>query len=257
VSGKRVAIALLILIVLALQVLYMVNVLTTDPVRTESQNQVAVEIDPRHSVQITVSPAPAPACRPDRADVVPVVADPAITARVHAAWARIEAVLAARTPATAASLRPPAPLDKIARTQARMSVAFPPDLVASLLRHDGADQVAGFEFPPFHRALGLDEILDTWESTCRVLAGHLSRSGWNPAFVPFAAAGDGGYLLVDQRAGGRVGDYYPEDGVRFAGQPPSLTALLEGVATSLETGQPYAGRYRPIVTTSGQLDWDF
>ena len=54
--------------------------------------------------------------------------------------------------------------------------------------------------------------------------------------------------------GGRVGDYYPDDGTRFENQPRSLTELLEAVAASLETGAPYAG-HRPIVTPDGTLDW--
>lgn len=81
---------------------------------------------------------------------------------------------------------------------------------------------------------------------------------WHPEFVPFAASSDGGSLLVDQRPGhhGRVGEFYPEDGVNFAEWPASVADLLEGTALSLKTGRPYDGRYRPRVDADGLLDWE-
>lgn len=81
---------------------------------------------------------------------------------------------------------------------------------------------------------------------------------WHRAFVPFATAGDGGCLLVDQRPGGhgRVGESYPEDGTGFDRWPASVVELLEGVAQALESGKPYAGRYRPVVNAGGRLDWE-
>jgi cell wall assembly regulator SMI1 len=181
--------------------------------------------------------------------------DEATTVRVNAAWARIEAVLAAKAPRVAASLRPGANADALLTAHVRMGVAFPADLVASLQRHDGA---TWFMFPPFHRFLALDETYRQWLTTCRTVAGaHLGDDWWHRSFVPFAAAGDGGYLVLDQRpgSGGRVGDYDPEEGTRFEGRPRSLTEMLEAVATSMETGQPYAGRYRPEFTPGGTLHW--
>jgi hypothetical protein len=76
--------------------------------------------------------------------------------------------------------------------------------------------------------------------------------------VPFATDGSGGCLLVDQTDGGhgRVGDFHAEDGTHFEGRPASLTELLEGTARSLETGCPYAGRYRPKVGPDRVLDWE-
>jgi cell wall assembly regulator SMI1 len=185
--------------------------------------------------------------------------DRATTERVNSAWLRIERWLSKHAPATRASLRRPAAPERVHAAQARMSVAFPPDLVASLRRHDGADQSGGgFTLPPFHRPMSLDQIIDEWVGNCSVMpeVGVFS-DWWDRAFVPFATLGDGGCLLVDQRPGGhgRVGEFYPEDGTSFQLWPASVGELLDGVARSLETGRPYAGRYRPLTTPDGTLDW--
>lgn len=184
--------------------------------------------------------------------------DSATTARVNAVWSRIERWLAAKAPRTHAALRPPASRARIAAAQTRMSVAFPADLVASLRRHDGASAIDGFDLPPFYRLLNLDEMRLDWETSCEVLAADAPEDDWwHRAFVPFASAGDGGCLLVDQRPGGhgRVGEFYPDEGTGFDRWPASVTELLEDVARSLETGEPYAGQYRPTVDAERRLDW--
>jgi cell wall assembly regulator SMI1 len=141
-----------------------------------------------------------------------------------------------------------------------MSVAFPPDLVASLRRHDG---VTGHRFtlPFLFQPLAVNEIPREWSVTCSVLRNAQDEwdgDWWHRSFVPFATAGDGGCLLVDQRPGGhgRVGEFYPEEGVDFTRWPGSVTELLEKTALSLETGRPYENRYRPTVNGEGILDWE-
>jgi cell wall assembly regulator SMI1 len=261
-TGKRIAIALLILIVTALQVLYMNSVYADDPPRAEQQPRHAfVEAGTAYAIPppvVAQSAVPVPAgCGPARSSVTPTVPDAATTARVNAAWSRIEAALGAKAPLVAASLRPGATADALAAAQARMAVPYPADLVASLLRHDGAASRAGFEFPPFYRYIGLDASYAAWSTTCRIVARIGFRGDWwHRSHVPFAEAGDGGYLVVDARPGmgGRVGDYYAEAGTSFDKQPRSLTELLEAVAASLETGAEYAG-YRPVVLPDGTLDW--
>lgn len=264
-TGKRIAIALLILAVAALQALYMISLYADDPpeaeqsaVRGYADAQTAQALQPPVRVQPAV-PSPVPAgCSPARSGVVvPTTPDAATTARVNAAWSRIEAALGAKAPLVAASLRPGATADALAAAQARMEVPYPADLVVSLLRHDGTASRTGFEFPPFYRYIGLDALYATWSTTCRVLAGRgFGGDWWHRSFVPFAEAGDGGYLVVDARSGmgGRVGNYYPEAGTRFENQPRSLTELLEAVAASLETGTPYAG-CRPVIMPDGTLTW--
>jgi cell wall assembly regulator SMI1 len=177
---------------------------------------------------------------------------------VNAAWRRIEKWLAKHAPASARSLRPPARAARIDDLQRRMSVAFPADLVASLRRHDGASR---FTLPPFFTPESLDGILGDWKVNC----GILTREGtagtnpwWHRSFVPFAGSADGGSLVTDQRPDGRgqVGEFYAEDGTTFERWPGSVAELLELTAASLETGQPWAGRYRPRVDGDGALDWE-
>jgi cell wall assembly regulator SMI1 len=187
-------------------------------------------------------------------------ADARAAARADAAWTRIERWLAANAPATHRTLRPPATPERIAAAQAHLSTAFPPDLVASLRRHDGVEATAAaFTLPPFFRPLPLDHLVREWTVDCQVTADLAPTPfGWHRAFVPFAADGSGGVLIVDQRPGGhgRVGRFDPEmGGPGFEQWPASLADLLEKVATSLETGTPYDGRYRPTVAAGGVLDW--
>jgi cell wall assembly regulator SMI1 len=198
-------------------------------------------------------------CPQSAGTVAPGVPTAATTARVTAAWTRIETWLATHAPATRAALGAPASSAEVAAVQRRMSVAFPPDLVASLQRHDGSAERAGFTLPPFYRFLSTGEMMTEWTADCSLMAlrEDLGNDYWSPRYVPVARAPDSGALLLDQRPGGhgRVGEFYPEDGTAFAGWPATFTGLLEGTATSLETGAPYAGRYLPQVTDDGALRW--
>jgi hypothetical protein len=196
-------------------------------------------------------------CPRDLPGVTPTDPDAATVARVDAAWDRIERWLGARAPATAAALRPGAPADTVAAAQRRMSVRFPPDLVASLRRHDGGGRGADALLPPFHRLFTVGEVVNEWWMYCEVTASTGNDGDyWNRRYVPFAGRDDM-LLIVDQRAPGhgRVGRFYSEDGASFADWPGSLVELLEQVAAALETGQPVIGRYRPAVRFDGTLDW--
>ncbi|MDW5329852.1 SMI1/KNR4 family protein [Plantactinospora sp. KLBMP9567] len=265
VSGKRVLVVLLVVFLASVLLLCgLTLVAPTDPVVTQritTIQEMPNEAGPTARLPMPVrtsTPARPPslaACARPAGKVVGTVPDAATTARVDAAWLRIERWLARHAPRSRAGLRPPAAPARIAALQARMSVAFPADLVASLRRHDGADN---FDLPPFYRPLRLDQIAADWAVNCKVRVDvSMDDHWWHPSFVPFASAGDGGSLLVDQRPGGhgRVGEFYPEDGTGFDGWPASVTELLVGVAKSLETGEPYSGRYRPTVDAEGRLDW--
>ncbi|SNY53211.1 Cell wall assembly regulator SMI1 [Paractinoplanes atraurantiacus] len=210
-------------------------------------------------LSITRDAAPVPVPRrtpqsicPENAGPVTVTRpDAATTARVDKAWQRIEAWLAAHAPVSAGTLGRPAPHDRIDALQRRMSVAFPADLVASLRRHDGLSAAFGFDLPPFYMPAALNGILAEWQANCR------TSGAWDKGLVPFARTLDGGCLLVDQRPGGhgRVGEYFPEDGVSFERWPASVTEFLEQTAKALETGRPYGGHFRPRVA-DGTLDWE-
>jgi cell wall assembly regulator SMI1 len=215
----------------------------------------------RSTVPVTAAPdrAATDACPQNAAGVTPTRPAAATTARVDAAWRRIEKWLAKHAPVDARTLRPPAPAEDVDALQRQMSVAFPPDLVASLRRHDGLTGY-GFSLPPFFEPSSLVEIRSDWVVNCGVLDDQdtsWTEAWWDRRFVPFAAAGDGGSLVVDQRPGGhgRVGEFYAEDGTSFERWPASVTALLEGTASALETGRPYAGQYTPKAI-DGRLDWD-
>ncbi|MGX6607414.1 hypothetical protein ACWKSP_35605 [Micromonosporaceae bacterium Da 78-11] len=173
-------------------------------------------------------------------EVTATRADPDTVARVGAAWTRIEKWLAEKAPAGSEALRPPATATQIDHLQRRMSVAFPADLVASLARHDG-----GLTLPPDFTLESTAQIVSTWMVNC---AGRADK-----ALVPFAAAADGRSLYVDQRPGGRgrIDEFGPD----LAQWPASLTELLEQTATALETGDWFAGRYRPMID-DGRLAWE-
>lgn len=181
----------------------------------------------------------------------------AVTARVDAAWQRIEKWLAAEAPGIRTSLRPPARAADVARVQQRMSVPFPPDLVASLQRHDGVT-AGGFTLPFMHRPMSIAEIPGDWRTNCDTLADTPGPDSgwWDRQLVPFAATGDGGSLVVDQRPGrhGRVGEWFHETGPTFEAWPASVVELLEQTATSLETGKPFADRWTPAIA-GGRLEW--
>ncbi|HEX8347861.1 MAG TPA: SMI1/KNR4 family protein, partial [Actinoplanes sp.] len=200
-------------------------------------------------------------CPENQGRVTPARPDRITTRRVNAAWKRIEDWLAAHAPRSRRSLRPPARAGAVDHLQKRMSVSFPPDLVASLRRHDGVT-AGGFPLPFMHEPLPVGRIADEWLSTCAALTSVFTEDDldwWNKAYVPFATAGDGGYLLVDQRPGshGRVGEFYNETGVDFERWPGSVAELLERTARALETGRPFGNRYRPKVDKEGDLGWDF
>src|SRR5262249_31196389 len=120
-----------------------------------------------------------------------------------------------------------------------------------------------FVLPPFYTPQSLSGMLADWTGTCGIIATEdTSWTGdtpwWDRAYVPFAEDGSGGVLFVDLRPGehGRVGEFYPDDGGNSATWPGSVAELLEGTASSLESGRPYAGHYRPKVGADGLLDWD-
>ncbi|MER7009166.1 SMI1/KNR4 family protein [Dactylosporangium sp. NPDC000555] len=258
--AKKAALGLAVALVVALVVLFLCNGVGMSAF---TMREAELHTPPPAQPSVHVQPpvprrSPERACPPSRFGPTAAAQDPTAGARVEAAWTRIERWLAAKAPVSYASLRGPAAPQRIAAAQAGMSVAFPPDLVASLRRHDGVEAAAAFTLPPFHRPLPLAQIVATWTVNCRVLADLApGPDWWDKGFVPFAADGGGGCLLADQRPGhhGRVGEFDPETGARFERWPASTAELLEDVADALETGSPFDGRYQPTVTAAGELDW--
>ncbi|MFD9891711.1 SMI1/KNR4 family protein [Amycolatopsis sp. NPDC059027] len=193
---------------------------------------------------------------PDRLPEVPA----AVSAKVDAAWARIERWLGAHAPAT--RLGPPADLTRLASAQREIGVPFPAELVASLRRHSGFEQIGSgtFTFPPFYAPSSIDEIARNAKTLCTVLAEPVVDSGvgswWHGQWLPFAEDGGGNSLFLDQRGhAGRLGEHDNEGSANFDRWPASLTDLLDQTATALETGGPAFGRYPPKVE-KGVLDWE-
>ncbi|GAA4547166.1 SMI1/KNR4 family protein [Amycolatopsis samaneae] len=218
---------------------------------------------------VPTAPIPAPpsgapvdtGCRPGQGpDRLPDVST-AVSARVDAAWARIERWLVAHAPGS--RLGPPADPARVAAAQREIGVPFPAELVASLRRHSGFDQIGGngFTFPPFYQPISIDGIAREAKSLCTVLGEPVIGSGtgswWHGQWLPFAVDGSGENLFLDQRQGrdGRLGEHDNEGDANFDRWPTGLTDLLEQTATALETGRPAFGRYPPKVE-KGVLDWE-
>lgn len=207
-------------------------------------------------------------CHPRRRP--PVIRRPArrVTARVDAAWTRLDRWLARHAPRTYQELNPPAKPRDIADAEARMGVRFPDDLKASLLRHDGAKFGKG-SFFFVYRLTPVDEIVNDWKISCEVAEdaapsgskepkGYVDPEGfwWHGSAIPFAMDGGGDNLVLDGK--GRVGHFFHEEGLTFEGSWawPSYLDFLEDVADALESGEPL--RDSPhSVTPEGDLDWTY
>ncbi|KJY18558.1 SMI1/KNR4 family protein, partial [Streptomyces katrae] len=87
-----------------------------------------------------------------------------ITSTVEESWDRIESWLARHAPITHGLLRPAAVLADITAAEARLGVAFPPDLRESLLRHDGVELQDGTLRLDYYGPLsGVEEIVRSTE----------------------------------------------------------------------------------------------
>ncbi|MFD7097328.1 SMI1/KNR4 family protein [Streptomyces xanthophaeus] len=94
---------------------------------------------------------------------------------VQDSWSRIDAWLREHAPRTFATLGPPAGPEEIAAAEEELGVTFPPDLVASLLRHNGAlDGEEAFRFSTHDRLLSVSEIV---ADTNQVHAQHRRGPG--------------------------------------------------------------------------------
>ena len=211
-------------------------------------------------------------------------------APVEESWKRIVAWVAGSAPATASSGRVRQRAG-VRRPTARPTWSGPTDLppdLAEWWRLAGTD-AAGFErlIPFEHTPLTLAAALEArrhrldlhlrrGESIVDGEAGDPSR-GFQSAFVPIAADGDGRYLFVDLRGGplhGCVGEWDDTGGFVDVISWPSVAEMLGDIADALEHGVPAltfhaAGRLRhfvdhpeiPVltcraaVTPAGQLTW--
>ncbi|WP_228974625.1 SMI1/KNR4 family protein [Streptomyces sp. DH12] len=179
---------------------------------------------------------------------------------VQDAWNRIDEWLREHAPRTFATLGPPAAHEEIAAAQEELGVTFPPDLVASLLRHNGAvDGAETFLFRTHDRLLGVGGIVEDTRFMRHVAEDRDeedAESYWHHGFVKFGSHGatsDG--LVVDCRPGrdsfGAVGRFFDETGTGF-GHADSLGGYLTELADQLERG-----RDSGAVTFNGRLLWEW
>jgi cell wall assembly regulator SMI1 len=188
---------------------------------------------------------------------------PAVTQRVNRAWEQIEKWLAANAPETAATLAPPAIPVSIASLQRQIGVPLPPELIASLLRHDGTHSTARAAswLPGFYRPLSTAAIAQRAESMCDVLESNgfdgSVGTWWHGQVIPIAADTSTGIVLLDQRPGqlGRLGSHSEGSDMRFGHLPATFAELLEATSNALRTGTVVFEHYRPKVVDR-RLEWD-
>ncbi|MFF4012591.1 SMI1/KNR4 family protein [Streptomyces sp. NPDC001717] len=179
---------------------------------------------------------------------------------VQDSWDRIDEWLRENAPRTFATLGPPARREEIAAAEEELGVTFPPDLVASLLRHNGArDGAEAFRFSTHDRLLSLSEIVgDTqWmRDIAEDLDEEEAEHYWIDAYLKFGSYGvtaDG--LTIDCRRGqdsyGAIGRFFDETGTDF-GRADSLGAYLAELGDQLESG-----RDGGAVTFNGRLLWEW
>lgn len=170
---------------------------------------------------------------------------------VEESWARIDAWLARHAPRTLRSLRPPASKEEIAEAERTLGVTFCPDLVASLLCHDGTDLGAG--------VLTLDGV--TLAPLTDIVSNSLSRRGigadedygdeelagyWRDEWVMITRgvawdSYDGRFITHrDGENYGRVGYFFTGDAPSFT-EWGSLRAMLADLADALERRRPMRG----------------
>ncbi|MFF7816243.1 SMI1/KNR4 family protein [Streptomyces sp. NPDC007945] len=189
---------------------------------------------------------------------------------VDAAWDRIDRWLLTHAPRTFATLAPPAREEDIRATERELGVAFPPDLRASLLRHDGTRPgPEALRFDTHDRLLGLRGMVEA-TGFLRSIAADLydeeeeeeeeeNEDGadgyWAHGYVQFGSyevTADGVVIDCDPRRDtyGTIGRFFDEIGTTF-GKADSLGAYLTRLADGLEgTAHP-----APVVF-AGRLIWE-
>lgn len=179
---------------------------------------------------------------------------------VQDSWSRIDAWLRAYAPRTFATLRPPAGHEEMTAAQEELGLTFPPDLVASLHRHNGAwDGPEAFRFSTHDRPLGVSGILRDTRFMRNIAEGldeGEAEDYWHHGYVKlgsYGATSDG--LTIDCRTGrdsfGAIGRFFDETGTRF-GKADSLGGYLAELADQLERGRD-AG----VVTFNGRMFWEW
>lgn len=193
-------------------------------------------------------------------------------------WARLLSWCDANAPVTAAGLNPPAEPQTVRDAEIATGTTWTPELREWFALHNGSDH--GRAFPqvlPGYRPMTLAELVRDWRSLVGIWAGPTTemekiegrRLLADPAgttaftyvssYIPIAADSTRCRLVVDTRDGddaGCVVGFASDDGVDEGTMRwPSIGAMLQDVADSLETNRPCKG-WVPYVEDS-ELYWDF
>jgi hypothetical protein len=211
-AERRASLWLPAILVVAALVITLAVVFTPSASRGERSVPTPAPISaPSPTPMATLTPmAPVPsarACTRQRQPIVVRTVDPLVRQAVNRQWRRIERWLRANAPRTYAALGAPGRTRTVAIAEAQIGMAFPEDLHASLLRHNGG---LGF--------LGIRQIRDTWRRAC--------AQGQNLA-IPVMARGAVVHRLDPADQGAHL-------------------RLLRSYASALEASEPVGG-LRPVV----------
>ncbi|MER7758200.1 SMI1/KNR4 family protein [Streptomyces sp. NPDC097619] len=196
-------------------------------------------------------------------------------ATIEESWTRIENWLSEHAPLSRTRLRPPARPEDISAAEQTLGLRFHPDLIASLLRHDGVEQADGTpELSYFGPLAPLSELVQTTLATRGTdpegspesdgedeeenEEGDEEEAAWHPQWVLITLgigwqATDGLFLsCLPGPHHGQIGEYVDEDFPAFTDWP-SLGHLLADYAEALEQGRAFEQQLP--VTEDGVLLW--
>ncbi|MFE7382455.1 SMI1/KNR4 family protein [Streptomyces zhihengii] len=181
---------------------------------------------------------------------------------VRAAWARIDAWLAAHAPRSFALLAPPADPADVERAQQETGLRFPQELLDSLACHDGSHGSPVLPGRPLLPAEGIIavrrramDLLEWAEQQGWAEDDDEGEPTWHPMWVPFAE-GDGDAEVIDLRTWetyGLVGTVHHDEG-GLQDTWPSLGAYLTATADALDQGGT-VGVTAPYLTPDRALEW--
>lgn len=172
--------------------------------------------------------------------------------RIARAWERIETWLEAHAGPVLANLAPGASDEDIASLSAAIGCELPPDVVASLKRHDGQRDelpglVGGWELLSC-RGIGQEwgiwkGLLDNGElgGASTPADPRIKTNWWSPRWIPVTSSGSGNHHCadLDPAAGGNAGQVivmWHDDGARPL-VAASYVEWLEQIADGLESGR--------------------
>ena len=185
---------------------------------------------------------------------------------IEASWRRFTGWLAREAPASHDCLNPAASLEDIEAAETANRSSFPAELRSLLRLNNGATQFLRGEFrlaagvlPGGHRLLSASEVVEHRKMLDDILRGmdqDMVGWWWHPDWIPFAAHVAADALVIDLRHDpqqGAVGEFMHEGNTNFD-WGPSLTAVIDDIARSVETGTPF--RYFTPRVVDGRLDWN-